>query len=144
MTRPLVLYVPGLLPKPEAGVHRKALRRCLLEGLRRHDAEVAREFAEAVSRLRFVTPPVLHPVATHNMEFGLRPLPDVPAIAVRGSDLRQDAVEQATPQGLDHSSCRVGGVINVALKLKRWRFAQQFRGDSEAFNFAKGIRHRPA
>lgn len=47
MTRPLILYVPGLLPKPEAGVHRQALRRCLLEGLRRHDAEVAREFSEA-------------------------------------------------------------------------------------------------
>lgn len=47
MTRPLILYVPGLLPKPEAGIHRQALRRCLLEGLRRHDAEVAREFSEA-------------------------------------------------------------------------------------------------
>ncbi len=47
MTRPLILYVPGLLPKPEAGVHRQALRRCLLEGLRRHDAEVAGEISEA-------------------------------------------------------------------------------------------------
>ena len=47
MTSPLILYVPGLLPKPEAGVHRNALRRCLLEGLRRHDERVAGEIAAA-------------------------------------------------------------------------------------------------
>lgn len=47
MTSPLILYVPGLLPKPEAGVHRNALRRCLLEGLRRHDAGVAEDIAAA-------------------------------------------------------------------------------------------------
>ena len=47
MTTPLILYVPGLLPKPEAGVHKEALRRCLAEGLRRHDAEVAEEFGAA-------------------------------------------------------------------------------------------------
>jgi hypothetical protein len=47
MISPLILYVPGLLPKPEAGVHREALRRCLLEGLRRHDAAVAEEIAAA-------------------------------------------------------------------------------------------------
>lgn len=45
MSTPLILYVPGLLPKPEAGVHREALRRCLAEGLRRHDAAIAGEFA---------------------------------------------------------------------------------------------------
>ncbi len=47
MTAPLILYVPGLLPKPAAGVHKEALRRCLAEGLRRQDAEVAGEFADA-------------------------------------------------------------------------------------------------
>ena len=47
MNTPLILYVPGLLPKPEAGVHRQALRRCLLEGLRRHDAGIAEEIAAA-------------------------------------------------------------------------------------------------
>ena len=45
MNTPLILYVPGLLPKPEAGVHKEALRRCLVEGLRRHDVRVAEEFA---------------------------------------------------------------------------------------------------
>ena len=47
MNTPLILYVPGLLPKPEAGVHRQALRRCLLAGLQRHDAGVAEEIAAA-------------------------------------------------------------------------------------------------
>ena len=47
MKTPLILYVPGLLPKPEAGVHREALRRCLAAALERHDDEVARAFAAA-------------------------------------------------------------------------------------------------
>ena len=41
MAHPIVLYVPGLLPKPEPGVHREALLRCLLAGLRRVDEPVA-------------------------------------------------------------------------------------------------------
>jgi hypothetical protein len=40
---PLILYVPGLLPKPEPELHREALLRCLLTGVRRVDADVARE-----------------------------------------------------------------------------------------------------
>jgi len=47
VTAPLVLYIPGLLPKPEPGVHKVALRRCLIEGLRRVDPEVASEMANA-------------------------------------------------------------------------------------------------
>jgi hypothetical protein len=44
---PLILYVPGLLPKPEPGVHKVALRRCLLEGLRRVDPAVAAELGNS-------------------------------------------------------------------------------------------------
>jgi hypothetical protein len=47
VTAPLILYIPGLLPKPEPGVHKVALRRCLIEGLRRVDPEVAGEIANA-------------------------------------------------------------------------------------------------
>jgi len=43
--RPLILYIPGLLPKPEPGLHRDALFRCLLAGMRRRDAEVALDIA---------------------------------------------------------------------------------------------------
>lgn len=42
---PLVLYVPGLLPKPEHGPHRDALFRCLIAGIRRHDEKIALDFA---------------------------------------------------------------------------------------------------
>lgn len=40
-TSPLILYVPGLLPKPEAAIHRHELFRCLHEGVRRIDPECA-------------------------------------------------------------------------------------------------------
>ncbi|MBT8106966.1 MAG: hypothetical protein KJP17_01930 [Gammaproteobacteria bacterium] len=40
---PLIIYVPGLLPKPEPGIHRDALLRCLLTGIRRLDEAVAAE-----------------------------------------------------------------------------------------------------
>ncbi len=42
---PLILYVPGLLPKPEPGPHRDALLRCLIAGLRRHDEKIALDIA---------------------------------------------------------------------------------------------------
>lgn len=44
MTKPVqprIIFVPGLLPKPEPEVHREALLRCLLTGVRRVDAGVA-------------------------------------------------------------------------------------------------------
>ena len=42
---PLIIYVPGLLPKPEPGAHRDALFRCLIAGVRRHDEKVALDIA---------------------------------------------------------------------------------------------------
>lgn len=39
--QPLIIFIPGLLPKPEREVHRDALLRCLLAGVRRIDTEVA-------------------------------------------------------------------------------------------------------
>ena len=42
---PLILYVPGLLPKPEPAAHRDALFRCLIAGLRRHDEKTALDIA---------------------------------------------------------------------------------------------------
>ena len=38
---PLIIFVPGLLPKPERETHREALLRCLLAGVRRVDLQVA-------------------------------------------------------------------------------------------------------
>ena len=42
---PLIIYVPGLLPKPEAEAHRAALLRCLLAGMQRIDADVTAQLA---------------------------------------------------------------------------------------------------
>lgn len=42
---PLILYIPGLLPKPEPRQHRDALFRCLIAGLRRHDEHIALDIA---------------------------------------------------------------------------------------------------
>ena len=41
MVRPLIVFVPGLLPKPPPQLHREALLRCIMAGLRRVDAAVA-------------------------------------------------------------------------------------------------------
>lgn len=38
---PLMIYVPGLKPKPEPAAHRHELFRCLLEGVRRIDPQAA-------------------------------------------------------------------------------------------------------
>lgn len=40
---PLIIYVPGLKPKPVPGAHRRELYRCLIEGLRRTDPESAEQ-----------------------------------------------------------------------------------------------------
>ncbi|MDH5454982.1 MAG: hypothetical protein OEY37_02855 [Gammaproteobacteria bacterium] len=40
-TLPLIIYIPGMLPKPEPVQHEAALLRCLLAGVRRLDADVA-------------------------------------------------------------------------------------------------------
>ena len=44
---PLIVYVPGLLPKPEASHHKRALFRCLTAGIRRIDAAGADDIVAA-------------------------------------------------------------------------------------------------
>ena len=43
---PLILYIPGLMPKPEPEAHRRELFRCLVEGIRRIDPEAAAELQD--------------------------------------------------------------------------------------------------
>ena len=43
---PLILYVPGLKPKPEYALHREQVMRCLLEGVRRIDPDTAVEMVQ--------------------------------------------------------------------------------------------------
>jgi len=40
---PLIIFIPGLKPKPAPELHRPALLRCLLAGLQKADVEVARQ-----------------------------------------------------------------------------------------------------
>lgn len=44
---PLILYVPGLRPKPRPGIHRHELFRCLVEGVGRVDTDVAAQINAA-------------------------------------------------------------------------------------------------
>ena len=46
MTRPLIVYIPGLLPKPESDVHREALFRCLRHGLQHVDPVIAAQVGD--------------------------------------------------------------------------------------------------
>ena len=41
MSTPLIIYIPGLLPKPEPALHRDALYRSLIHGLRASDPDTA-------------------------------------------------------------------------------------------------------
>ncbi len=43
---PLILYIPGLTPKPEYSLHREQVLRCMLEGIRRIDPATADEMAQ--------------------------------------------------------------------------------------------------
>lgn len=43
---PLILYIPGLLPKPEASIHRNELFRCLREGVSRVDKQCAERLGD--------------------------------------------------------------------------------------------------
>ena len=52
--RPLILYVPGLKPKPPRDEHAEQVRRCLVEGVRRIDADVASEMASDEDILHLV------------------------------------------------------------------------------------------
>lgn len=52
---PLILYVPGLLPKPEAEIHKAALRRCLLEGVAKADPAIAEHMHAAAHSFDLVS-----------------------------------------------------------------------------------------
>ena len=52
---PLIIYVPGLLPKPEPELHRNALRDCVLAGLQQVDADVASAIQKTVGSFDLVS-----------------------------------------------------------------------------------------
>ena len=52
---PLIIYIPGLLPKPEPAIHGEALLRCLVAGVRRLDEAVAEEIAATAGAFDLVS-----------------------------------------------------------------------------------------
>ncbi|MEM8683735.1 MAG: hypothetical protein AAGF72_09905 [Pseudomonadota bacterium] len=54
MTRPLIVYIPGLLPKPDAATHHAALFRCLKHGLQTADAERAAQLGDGTDSFALV------------------------------------------------------------------------------------------
>lgn len=53
--RPIIIYVTGLLPKPEPALHRADLLRCLLAGVRRVDAAVAEAIEDTPTSIDLVS-----------------------------------------------------------------------------------------
>ena len=94
MTSPLILYVPGLLPKPEAGIHKQALGRCLAEGLRRHDAAVADEFVASVRSFDLVA--WTYDFYREHRDFSLD-AESVDDLIVRPGASEQDITEASSP-----------------------------------------------
>lgn len=54
LSTPLIIYVPGLLPKPRPDEHRDALSRCLLASVRRFDEGIAEQIAASEDNFRIV------------------------------------------------------------------------------------------
>lgn len=52
---PLILYVPGLLPKPDSVTHRAALLRCLLSGVSRIDKSIAADIEASAESFAIVS-----------------------------------------------------------------------------------------
>ena len=94
MTSPLILYIPGLLPKPEPGVHKIALRRCLIEGLRRADPEVATALAD--SEHSFDVVGWTYDFYREHRDFSLD-APSVDRLIEQQDATEQDIVEACTP-----------------------------------------------
>jgi len=55
MAQPLIIFIPGLLPKPQPDLHRDGLLRCLIAGLRRIDAQVADAVAASSGNFELVS-----------------------------------------------------------------------------------------
>jgi hypothetical protein len=94
MSTPLILYVPGLLPKPEAAVHRQALRRCLLEGLRRQDPEIAADVAAAERNFDLVA--WTYDFYREHRDFGLD-AKSIDELLAQPEATEQDIVEASSP-----------------------------------------------
>jgi hypothetical protein len=91
---PVILYVPGLLPKPEESSHRAALLRCLLAGIASQDEDLA-EALEAQPEIFEVVSWTYDFYGEHR-DFTLD-APSVDALLAQGQLLPRDREEATTP-----------------------------------------------
>ena len=91
---PLILYVPGLLPKPEEQIHRAALLRCLLAGIAARDEEVAKAIEKNPDSFEIVS--WTYDFYGEHRDFALD-APSVDALIKQGKLAPRDRQEASTP-----------------------------------------------
>lgn len=90
---PLIIYVPGLLPKAEAEIHRDALLRCLLAGLQRIDADLAAQIASDDGCFEII--PWTYDFYGVHRDFALD-APSVEALIAQGEVTKRDQEEASS------------------------------------------------
>lgn len=91
---PLILYVPGLLPKPEEATHRAALLRCLLAGIAALDESIAEEIEAKPESFEIVS--WTYDFYGEHRDFALD-APSVDALLAQGKLSPRDRQEASTP-----------------------------------------------
>lgn len=101
---PLILYVPGLLPKPQPREHRDALFRCLLTGVRRIDEQVALDIASNLHCFDVVA--WTYDFYREHRDIGV------------DRDAIEDVIRQPEPTARD-----LAEAVNWRRRLARWMFS---------------------
>jgi len=91
---PLILYVPGLLPKPEESTHRAALLRCLLAGITAQDKDLAEAVEAKPESFEIVS--WTYDFYGEHRDFAID-APSVDALLAQGKLLPRDREEATTP-----------------------------------------------
>lgn len=90
---PLIIYVPGLLPKPAAEIHREALLRCLLAGLKRVDSDMATQLASSADSFEII--PWTYDFYGEHRDFALDAA-SVDALIAQGAIAKRDQLEASS------------------------------------------------
>ena len=91
---PLILYVPGLLPKPDEDTHRAALRRCLLTGVAALQADIAKAIDADGDSFEIIS--WTYDFYGEHRDFALD-APSVDALLAQGKLAPRDRQEASTP-----------------------------------------------
>ncbi len=106
---PLILYVPGLLPKPEAHLHHEQLLRCLLASVQRVDETIANEISQSPAAFDLVSW-TFDFYGTHR-DVGID-LPDIDAAIDKGEPTVEDISDAVHwKRRLLHAGYKVGDML---------------------------------